>query len=302
MKTDYSFKGSCKILKKRKKFVILTVIILMVLVAFYIILSPKMYESKSIISLGKWKGNWIYSPQDAKNIIISNQVIDPILKKHYPDKDIKASSFVKEKLKVEGIKETFSEHNIKITNFLEITVKDSDPERAQEVASDLTELFLKNLNIKYNNKLNATKNEYINAIEVANQNSFVMDLAYEEQYSELNLMLARAENEVISTSDPSIMGALIQGRNQRLEEIQSDMLSIKEKQARADNDLENFKLNKRLWLVNSLLDSEPARVMVKPDVPKSFSTPNTKIIFPLAFLLSLSFAIFLAFFLEAVKE
>ena len=77
-----------EIVKKNKKFIIWFVMVVFVLTLIISLVMPKTYESKSIIQLAKIDKE-IYSTAEAKNILQSSVVINPVIEKFIPETTIK---------------------------------------------------------------------------------------------------------------------------------------------------------------------------------------------------------------------
>jgi len=189
---DYLF-----IIKKRWKFILLFTLIVLILIFNISLLWPKTYESESVIQLGsirviqlgsiseggERKFEEIYSPAEAKNIILSSSVLIPVINNFFPDEELELSKFTKKNLEVKIITERAVISDVDKTSFISIKVKTRNAEKAKEINNAII-----------NNFLNYTKEEYEKRVELLEKELEEVGRDIEEIRRELDSSLKATED------------------------------------------------------------------------------------------------------------
>jgi hypothetical protein len=196
--TDYF-----KVINKRKKLIIAITLIILLIGAFRSIAKPKLYESEATIQLAMLPvfsqggditdSRFLISHEEAKNIIESSTILDPVLDKFFKKESRpSAKSFARSSLNVEIVFEEVGNRGLLLPPFLKIKVKALDPIISQKIA-----LAIANEWINYNyDKFNKTK-ELIFAHYSKSKNK-ISESLYKTEYSST---ISNLEDRISKTED-----------------------------------------------------------------------------------------------------
>jgi capsular polysaccharide biosynthesis protein len=140
-----------RILWKRKISVFLITAVVLVLTLNMSLLWPETYESESVIQLGMIGEEQIYSSVEAKSILASSAVLNPVIEDFFPDKNLR--DFNKDNMEVKIITERIAFTNLEITPLLEIKTKAGNPVKAKEINEGIIRSFFSYVNSDYEERI-----------------------------------------------------------------------------------------------------------------------------------------------------
>lgn len=146
--TDYF-----EVIKKRKGLIIKLTLLIIFFAIVFLLISPKTYESESIVQLANINGE-IYSSAESVNLIRSLIILAPVINDFFTqDKKPSISSFNKNNLKVSVIMEQKTFSLITEISYIHIKTKAKKPEEAKEMNEAIIQRFFDYVKPEYEAKL-----------------------------------------------------------------------------------------------------------------------------------------------------
>jgi len=273
MKDELDLADYWKIIKKRKKLIFWLTLSLVVVTLIISLILPKTYESESVIQLGRLDNIFIFQPEEAKSIIQSSIVLNPVMIKFFiEEKKPSLRSFREDSFEVEILKEEINYYQTLITPYLYLRVKSDDALKSKEMNEEIIKQFFSYVKPKYEELLNFTLKELSRTEQDMRQLKY--DIAELEREIKA-LSDTQLENEGISKS--TLLKTLLVDYRGSLDREEDKKLSIEER-------------------LNGKIDF---KVIIEPQLPLRYSKPNIKLNLAIALVLGLFVSCFLSFFLEA---
>ena len=250
------------VLLKRKGIIILIFLIAVITATLvsYFAISP-VYQSSMVFSVAKIEGRPVINITEALEIIKSNVLLDEVINRMDLEETAKQLS------------SQITTENLKSTNFIEISVVTSSPEKAKSIVKNIVEIFIKQNQSEYREKVKLIENRL---------------KILEEQIAEFEkniLEIEKTKKKIAATEE------LSEGERQ----FQTSLLlnsSVTERSLYYDlsNQANNLKA--------SLKSCEDFKIINYAQLPAVPIKPNKKLNILIAGVLGLYIGIFVAFFLE----
>ena len=252
------------VLLKRKSIIILIFLIAIIaaaLVSYFEISPSPIYQSSIVFGVAQIDNRAVINITESLEIIKSSVLLDEVIKRM----DLKISAGqLKSKIEVK---------NIKGTNFIEVSVVDNSPEKAKNLVENITEVFIKQNQGKYREKVKLFEDRLKTLEEQIAQ--------FEKNIEEIE----KVKKKIAATKE------LSEGERQ----FQTSLLL---NSSVTERELHNTLTNQANSLKKSLKDCEDFKIINYAQLPVVFPKPNKKLNILIAGVLGLFVGIFAAFFLE----
>ncbi len=244
------------ILRNRKRIFIITLSVVLVVLIFSLI-SPKTYESESVIQLAAIKfyslnegvveleREGIYSTSESLSIIRSSVVLDPVINKFYPAKSL--GDFRKSNLEISAGSEKLFSGGFDVVPFLNIKTKAESGQKAKDINQEIIDSFFAYVNPTYEEKISLFRRDLENSEEKIG--------SLESNINDIEKQIKSLENSQFSSEGLTKVTLL----KSLLANYQEELTKQEEK---------------RSYLQLIVSDSRDYRVISYPKVPEGFSEPN----------------------------
>ena len=250
------------VLLKRKGIIIIIFLIAIITAALvsYFAISP-VYQSSTIFSVAQIDGRAVINTTESLEIMRSNILLDEVINRM--DLEISAGQ----------LKSQIEVKNLKGTNFIEVSVVDNSPEKAKNLAENITEVFIKQNQGKYREKVKLVEDRL---------------KTLEEQIAEFEKNIEEIKKTIkeIATSKE-----LSEGERQ----FQTSLLLSS---SVTERELYNTLTDQASSFKTSLKSCEDFKIINNAQMLVSPIKPNKKLNILIAGVLGLFIGIFVAFFLE----
>ena len=256
------------VLLKRKSIIILIFLIAIIAVAIvsYFTISPSpIYKSSITFSVAQIDDQVVINIAESLEIIKSSLLLDEIINQMHL------------KISAEQLKSQIEVKNLKGTNFIEISVVDNSPEKAKNLAENITEVFIKQNQGKYREKLKLVEDRL---------------KTLEEQITEFEKNIEEIKKTIKKIA---VSKELSEGERQ----FQTSLLLSSSVTAR---ELYNTLTDRANSLRVSVKSYEDCKIINNTQILVSPTKPNKKLNILIAGVLGLFVGIFAAFFLEFMKK
>lgn len=252
------------VLLKRKNIIILIFLIAIIIAAMisYFAISPSpIYQSSIVFGVAQIDGRVVINITESLEIMKSSVLLDEVINRM--DLEISAAK----------LKSQIVVKNLKGTNFIEISVVDNSPEKAKNLAENITEIFIKQNQGKYQEKVKLVEDRL---------------KTLKEQIAEFEKNIEEIKKNIkeIATSKE-----LSEGERQ----FQTSLLLSS---SVTERELYNTLTDQANSLKVSLKSYEDFKIINNAQILVSPIKPNTKLNILIAGVLGLFVGIFAAFFLE----
>ena len=265
-----------KILAKRKKAIIKWTILIVLIVGVISFLTPKTYESVSVLQLGDVRGP-VLEPSEAKNLLESSIILIPVIDKFFANETVGLEAFKQNNIEIGLITERLGTKE-EALSAIRITAKADSPIMAKEINEEIIKSFLNYALPKYERDLNLTLEDFEQTKK---------DI--ERQESEMEQL----KNEIDSLSS----NKLIENGTSKSKVLVNGIANLAsyEQLLKNEND-------KRILLEEQLNQKKEFEVLSEPQIPLKQSSPKTSLNILIALVSGLILSIALVFFQEAVKK
>ncbi|MAG37837.1 hypothetical protein CMI45_00410 [Candidatus Pacearchaeota archaeon] len=161
-----------RVLYKERKFIFRFTIVFLVLGIILTLMTPKVYESDSLIELGSFskdlKSNilvageierdHVYTQAEAKNIISSSIILNPVIEEYF-SKGYSLNEFRKNNIEVIIVSERGGLSETLKTSFVNIRTKANSPEIARDINAKTVSNFLSFAEVRYQSKIDTISNK-----------------------------------------------------------------------------------------------------------------------------------------------
>jgi len=256
------------VLLKRKSIIILIFLIAIIAAAIvsYFTISPSpIYKSSITFSVAQIDDQVVINIAESLEIIKSSLLLDEIINQMHL------------KISAEQLKSQIEVKNLKGTNFIEISVVDNSPEKAKNLAENITEVFIKQNQGKYREKLKLVEDRL---------------KTLEEQITEFEKNIEEIKKTIKKIA---VSKELSEGERQ----FQTSLLLSSSVTAR---ELYNTLTDRANSLRVSVKSYEDCKIINNTQILVSPTKPNKKLNILIAGVLGLFVGIFAAFFLEFMKK
>lgn len=252
------------VLLKRKSIIILIFLIAIIVAAMvnYFVISPSpIYQSSIVFGMAQIDGRAVINITESLEIMKSNLLLEEVINRM--DLEISAGQ----------LKSQIDVKNLKGTNFIEVSVVENSPEKAKKLAENITEVFIKQNQGKYREKVKLVEDRL---------------KTLEEQIAEFEKNIEEIKKTIkeIATSKE-----LSEGERQFQTSL---LLSL----SVTERELYNTLTDQENSLKASLKSFEDFKIINNAQMPVSPIKPNKKLNILIAGVLGLFVGIFAAFFLE----
>jgi len=256
------------VLLKRKSIIILIfliAIIAAVMVSYFAISPSPIYQSSIVFGVAKIDGRAVINITESLEIMKSSVLLDEVINRM--DLEINAGQ----------LKSQIEVKNLKGTNFIEISVVDNSPEKAKNLAENITEVFIKQNQGKYREKVKL----------VADRLKIL-----ESQIAEFEKNIEEIKKTI---KEIAVSKELSEGERQ----FQTSLLLSS---SVTERELYNTLTDQANSLKASLKSYEDFKIINNAQIPVSPIKPNKKLNILIAGVLGLFVGIFAAFFLEFLQK
>jgi capsular polysaccharide biosynthesis protein len=256
------------VLLKRKSIIILIFLIAIITAAMvsYFAISPSpIYQSSIVFGVAQIDGRVVINITESLEIMKSSVLLDEVINRM----DLKINSG--------QLKSQVEVKNLKGTNFIEVSVVDSSPEKAKNLAENITEVFIKQNQGKYQEEVKLVEDRL---------------KALEEQIAEFEKNIEEIKKTIkeIATSKE-----LSEGERQ----FQTSLLLSS---SVTERELYNTLTDQANSLKSSLKSYEDFKIINNTQMLISPIKPNIKLNILIAGVLGILVGIFVAFFLEFLQK
>ena len=254
------------VLLKRKSIIILIFLIAIIaaVMVSYFAISP-IYQSSIVFGVAKIDGRAVINITESLEIMKSSVLLDEVINRM--DLEINAGQ----------LKSQIEVKNLKGTNFIEISVVDNSPEKAKNLAENITEVFIKQNQGKYREKVKL----------VADRLKIL-----ESQIAEFEKNIEEIKKTI---KEIAVSKELSEGERQ----FQTSLLLSS---SVTERELYNTLTDQANSLKASLKSYEDFKIINNAQIPVSPIKPNKKLNILIAGVLGLFVGIFAAFFLEFLQK
>lgn len=252
------------VLLKRKSIIILIFLIAIITAAMvnYFAISPSpIYQSSIVFGVAQIDGRAVINITESLEIMKSSVLLDEVINRM--DLEINAGQ----------LKSQIEVKNLKGTNFIEVSVVDNSPEKAKNLAENITEVFIKQNQGKYREKVKLVEDRLKTLEEQITE--------FEKNIEEIE----KVKKKIAATKE------LSEGERQ----FQTSLLL---NSSVTERELYNTLTDQANSLKASLKDCEDFKIINYAQLPAAPIKPNKKLNILIAGVLGLFVGIFVAFFLE----
>lgn len=253
-----------EVILKRKWLIITIFLVAVITTAIVSLLMSRTYETTGVIQIARVKKP-IYSKEEAQGIILSQEVLGPVLDE-FPEafEERPLLSEFRKGVKIEDIKDT---------PYLKIQLQGEDPRTIQKMVNSIITHFFAYSRPRYEEELSLLKERLkITEKKIATAKSDIRDIESRINY------LSKESSEI----SPETMSKIILLGN-TLAGLKSNL---------------NRYLDEEAGLKHNLITVKEFKVIDPPEVPERAIKPKKKQMVAISGVLSLMMGIFLAFFLE----
>ena len=253
-----------EVILKRKWLIITIFLVAVITTAIVSPFMPKTYQTSGVIQIARVEKP-IYSKEEAQGIILSQEVLGPVLDE-FPEafEERPLLSEFRKGVKIEDIKDT---------PYLKIQLQGEDPRTIQKMANSIVTHFFAYSRPRYKEELSLLKERLgITEKKIATAKSDIKDIESRVDY------LSGKSSEI----SPETMSKIILLGN-TLAGLKSNL---------------NDYLDEEAGLKQRLITVKEFKVIDPPEVPERAIKPKKKQMVAISGVLSLMMGIFLAFFLE----
>ena len=250
------------VLLKRKGVIILIFLIAVIAAALvsYFAISP-IYQSSAIFSVAQIDSRAVINITESLEIMRSNILLDEVINRM--DLEISAGQ----------LKSQIEVKNLKGTNFIEVSIVADLPEKAKNLAENITEVFIKQNQGKYREKVKLVEDRLKTLEEQIAE--------FEKNIQEIKKIIKEiAASEELSEGEKQFQTSLL---------LNSSV---------TERSLYNNLTNQASSLKTSLKSCEDFKIINYAQLPAVPIKPNKKLNILIAGVLGLFVSIFVAFFLE----
>jgi capsular polysaccharide biosynthesis protein len=318
-----------RIIKKRRK-IVLTITLLVVLVAsIHSIIKPKIYESESTVQLAVVGTKYLFTHEEAKNIIESSTILEPVLESSFKNGKRPSVSSFKGYLDVEIVYEEVGKKEQLIPPFLKIRVRAHNPVVSQKLALAVTNEWMTYIGKEFDiqkalilSRYNDSRDPIWDNLRVERYQSRLEYLQErvkqtQENIASYKVQTAELESQIRSSSlsgasgiaEISLLTSILSTYRSRLTNEQESLVSLEKQLRQEDFNFEERTLEvesnredrQRRFIELFLYLKEPA-IIDYPEVPNKSITPGIKHDMLIGLGLGLLISISVAFILEWSKK
>jgi capsular polysaccharide biosynthesis protein len=318
-----------RIIRKRRK-IILTITLLVVLAAsINYLIKPKLYESESTVQLAVVGGKFLFTQAEAKSIIESSIIVDPVLDSLFKEGRRPSVSSFKNHLEVEIVYEQIGKSPQVVLPFLRIRVKATDPVISQKMTLAVTNEWMDYIGKEFDvqkglilSQYNDSRDPIWDEIRVDSYQSRLEYLqerikqtqeniaAYKVQVAELESQIRSAPLSGASgIAEISLLTSILSDYRARLTNEQERLVSL-EKQLKQENlnfeektlEVESSREDRQRRFTELFLYMKEPAIIDYPEVPTKSITPGIKYDLFIGLGLGLLISISVAFILEWSKK
>jgi len=302
-----------RIIKKKRKFILTSTLAIVLITAIISIVCPKTYESEAMIELGKvgeielqrvgetevkeGSERLIFKPEEAKNIIKSSTIINPVIEKYYKEEDeMTLDRFNDYIMDVEIITEKISLREVRVTPYVSLKIKADNATKCRDIALDVVNGFFdytkeefeeqKQVFIKGYNK---TKEGIKKELSIRNSNIRKI----KEEISNINELMDSLSKE--TSNDLMTKNILL---NDLLGNYKEMLLEEEKWKTNTEGNLRDAKFE----LDNRIANTEEFKIISYPQVPLKPSKPIIWLNLVVALVIGLFISVSFAFLQESVTK
>jgi len=253
-----------KVLLKRKSIIILIFLIAIIaaVVVNYFATSPSpIYQSSIVFAVAQIDSRAVINITESLEIMKSSILLDEVINRM----DLKISTG--------QLKSQIEVKNLKGTNFIEVSVVDNSPEKARNLAENITEVFIKQNQGKYREKVKL----------------------FEDRLKTLEEQIAEFEKNIEEIEKVKKKIAATKELSEGERQFQTSLLL---NSSVTERELYNTLTDQANSLKTILKDCEDFKIINYAQLPVTSPKPNKRLNILIAGVLGLFVGIFVAFFLE----
>ena len=263
---ELTFQEIYRTISKNLRFILLITLAIVIATLLISLIIPKTYISESIIQIGSiqdssGQNNPIIQEIEAKNLLSSSIILDPVISKYFNNKT-SIKEFSEKDLNIELIKETIDTKTTETVPYIKITTYSNNPEKAKEINQEIIKNFL-----DYNQK------EYEDLIAIKQEEL----LNTQKQIADIKTNIASLESTIASKNLKDIDVITIQNALSQYFQILSD----------------NQK--KESQLKNVLVTAKEFKIINKPQSINEYIWPKLWLNLLVSLIIGFIFAVFIAF-------
>lgn len=258
LEDEIDLRDYIRVILKRKKVILAVFFVAVITATIVSFLMPKIYETTSVIQIGSIDGLLI-NKQEAKEILLSNIFLEPIIKELNLVVSPKQLN-----IKIEDIGDT---------NLLRIKVEYPDPDKVVKINMAVANSFISQSQLIYQQRLSL----------------------FNERLKELEVEVKNVQDEIKRTQDLIAQVSTLSGISQQ--EVGLRIILLQNTLPNYEEHFNNI-MNQRNDLKMLLTKAKDFKVTDFPLKPDSPIKPNKKLNIAISGVVSLFIGIFLAFLIE----
>jgi uncharacterized protein involved in exopolysaccharide biosynthesis len=237
---------------------------------------PKIYQAEAVLQLasvtdaGSQLVKFLYSKEEAKQIILSSEILKPVFMKYRDALNNSSLKIFRSCVRVETIRD-------EATPYVKLIVKSKNPGLAQSMCKAIVDEFFRSVNPRY-----------VRMVDV-----------FETTLTALGGQIANTEREIDAVSNT--IAALSSDRGRIDPEKMSKIILLREiiaslKKQKLDLTSEEYLIRVKLVLIKEF------RIVSTPDLPETPVFPRKLMMVGSTIIVALVFGTFVAFCVESIKD
>jgi len=280
------------VVNKRKWMIVGLTLLIVIIAAIVSFATPKTYESDAIIQLGEVNGKLIFKPEEAKIMIRTSRILEPVIDKFFLKEERPSLiEFNKKILEVDFIKEQVQPGTYVVTNYVYLKIRSNNAVKSKEMVLAVIDEFFDYADEGFNEKKNMVVWDYNQTKRQAEKEFNIQEL--KKDISDLQKQIGSLSSSDLSTEGISKITLL----NSILDSYKSRLLDEKNKKISLEQTLTTLEID----LDEKLVNTNEFKIISEPSVPSKHVEPKIRQNLAIALVLGLFFSVLLAFFLEAIK-
>jgi len=288
-----------------KKATVVGVTLIFVLIGALITFSlPKTYESEAVIQVGGVYDQKVYDTVEAKSILLSSAVLDPVRLKYYPERSHREFA---DAFKVESVTEEVGLRQPIIAPQLRVRLKAENAVKSRDILSDVIASFFGYANKRfdeikspvffdYNETVRIAEFDYntsIKRIDDRISESSITIERLEEDVSDMKDMIESLESEELSTeslSKATLLRSILSDLNGRLIDERNRKVSLEGSKRDARVSYEQKVKDAKVRFDTQMALVREFDVLSSPQVPESYVYPKVALNLGLSLVAGLLFS------------
>lgn len=300
-----------QVLLKEKK-TILTITTLFILIGVIVaFITPKTYTSSAVIQLSRFENKPVYRNIEAKNIMESSVVLEPVARKYSLEKQLTVED-LKKRLKVEIPTEEFNYQKIMDAHQIAAAFTANNPAVARDMLSDIVSGFIDYMNVKlevltkpalieYNETIRLAGLEYNNTLQQIEKSISEKEQAIADMEAD-STKLERQINELkagsLSTeaiAKTMLLASMENGLKERLLSARENKTGLENNRIQAETNYTEKIVKAKIRLEHKLSTVEEFKVINEPQVPGKYIFRNLALAIAASIIIGLATSFTLVF-------